>query len=153
MQSANFSATCGGSIFTRIKASTEESALNLLGGFEVFLVARDAIDLGKQEHAEAVVIPVGHDRACDGPICSPDCRFLIFIVFVRLEQLDQSDTGQAVVELQATIAEVLDSPLARCQCKGRSSRYESIRGKRAVERGIIFGANESAFHKSQPGPL
>lgn len=88
--------------------------MNLLGGFEVFLVARDAIDLGKQEHAEAVVIPVGHDRTCDGPICGPDCRFLIFIVFVRLEQLDQSDTGQAVVQLQATVAEVLDRPLARC---------------------------------------
>jgi hypothetical protein len=28
--------------------------------------------------------------------------------------LDQSDTGQAVVQLQATVAEVLDRPLARC---------------------------------------
>ena len=33
-----------------------------------------------------------------------------------------------------------------------TNQYEAIRGKRAVERGIIFGANESAFHKSQPGP-
>ena len=71
--------------------------------FEVTTLAREAISLGQQIHAEAIVIPIARDGPGRGPVGGLPGGREIGFVLRRLVEFEQRGTRLAVVELQSAV--------------------------------------------------